>query len=271
MLNKNFLTKSRWLVTIILLLVLSTKNAWGTLTADSVASSKTTSLVSGGKYVIRAGSTQTKYLAAKDGTWGTSVAIGSAYVFTVQGDNSGFIATCKDGTLTPATSNFSAYGSATSANLKLTNDGYIQNKSSTSYYLQANGSSSYKFRWYNSSQTKALMYQVGYNIHFTQPGSGSIAATSSAGTFDSDNNIMAGMYATKTATLTAIPPSGKTVNAWTVKKKSDNSDITATVLSGTTLTMPAYDVVVSVTWKDACTPLGTINGSFLLSTCFITI
>ena len=243
--------KSWRVCAVLVMLCLSVGNVWATLTTDSISSSAVTSLVNGGKYVIRAGTSQNKYLAAKNGTWGSSVAIGSAYIFTVTVDKDGFYANCKDGTLTPATSNFSAYGSVTKSNLTLNASGYIANKSSTTYYLQANSSSSYKFRWYNSSQTKARMYQVGNNIFFTQPGFGSIAATSTTSTFNSTLNLMPAVYTGKTATLTATPPSGYAVDAWTVKKKSDNSDVTATVLAGTTLTMPAYDVIVSVTWKSA--------------------
>ena len=259
-----------------MLAFLSVANVSATLTADSIASSASTSLVNGGKYVI--GTSGGYYLAATDGSWGSAVAIGSAYVFTVHGDASAFYATCQAGTLkTGSNKGWGGYDSSTSSNLKLNNSGDIlPSGTATQPFLKSNSGSSNKFRWYNSGQTAVYFYQIGYNVIFTQPAQatgGSIAATSSFASYDATNSIMAGVQRTKTLTLTATPPSGKVVDAWTVKKKSDNTDVTSTVLSGTTLTMPAYDVVVSVTWKNsaACsnqltlTKVAPTNGSFFVS------
>lgn len=111
----------------------------------------------------------------------------------------------------------------------------------------------------NGNQIRLTIYTIvceyGYRAYLTAPGTGSISAAptttneNGAG-WNSTEGAVVGLKSTQEVTLSATPPSGKVVDAWTVKKKSDNSDVTASVLSGTTLTMPAYDVVVSVTWKD---------------------
>lgn len=49
-----------------------------------------------------------------------------------------------------------------------------------------------------------------------------------------------------TVTLSNSICEGYTVGAWTIKKTSDASDVTASVLAGTTLTMPAYGVTISL-------------------------
>lgn len=122
-----------------------------------------------------------------------------------------------------------------------------------------------------SNKKRATLYtavcEYGYRAYLTAPGSGSIAATpktaneNGAG-YNSDTCAVMGLKSGQKVTLTATPPSGYEVDEWTIRKKSDNSNITASVLSGTTLTMPAYDVKVSVTWKASCTSLASINGSF---------
>ena len=75
----------------------------------------------------------------------------------------------------------------------------------------------------------------------TLPGSGNATYTSGA-------MIDGTPYALATAALTlsytgAMPEGYELVG--TVRKSSDNSDVTASVLSGTTLTMPAYDITVT--------------------------
>ncbi len=260
--KKRLFTNFRRMIGIVLLACLANTNVWATLTADSIVTTASTSLVDGGKYVI-GNYNGSKYLAATSGNWGSIATLSSAYVFTVHGSATAFYVTCVDGTLkTASAKSWGGYDNSTSNNIKLSNSGDIIKYGATKPYLKINGTSG--FRWYDSGQTAVYMYQVGFNIFFTQPASGgSIAATSTVATFNNSKNLMAGVYKTKTVTLTATPPSGKTVNAWTVKKKSDNSDVTSTVLSGTTLTMPAYDVVVSVTWRDAasCAVNPTVGGS----------
>ena len=266
--KKKLFTNFRRMTTIILLAFFAIPQMWATLTADSIVTTASTSLVDGGKYVI-GNYSGSKYLAATSGTWGSIANLSSAYVFTVHGSSTAFYATCVDGTLQTANAkSWGGYANSTSNNIKLSNSGDIIKYGATKPYLKINGASG--FRWYDSGQTAVYMYQVGFNIFFTQPASGSIAATSTVATFNNTKSLMAGVYKTKNVTLTATPPSGKTVNSWTIKKKSDNSDVTSTVLSGTTLTMPAYDVEVSVTWKDAAScavnpsVAGSENGSFFV-------
>ena len=257
------------MTTIILLAFFAIPQAWATLTADSIA--KSTTITAGAKYVIGTGS---YFVAATSNGWGSAVSISSAYRFTAYGATNGFYAVGPDGRLTTASAkSWSEYDHNTGNNIRLDASGNIIASTSstvTSPVLKSNGNSSNKFRWYASGQNAVYFYQIGYNVLFTQPASGSIAATSTTAVYDATNSIMPAVFATRTITLTATPPSGKTVNAWTVKRKSNNSDVTTTVLSGTTLTMPAYDVVVSVTWKDAAacavnpSVSGSGNGSFLI-------
>ncbi len=54
-------------------------------------------------------------------------------------------------------------------------------------------------------------------------------------------------------TLTATPTSGYAFVSWTIEKTSDNSDVTTTVLSDNTLTMPAYGVTVKATFAEQFT------------------
>lgn len=51
-----------------------------------------------------------------------------------------------------------------------------------------------------------------------------------------------------TVTLTATPDACYVFGSWTIKKHSDNSDVTASVLAGNTLTMPDYAVDVYATF-----------------------
>jgi len=107
--------------------------------------------------------------------------------------------------------------------------------------------------------------EYGYRAYLPAPSEGSISAVpktaneNGAG-WNSDTLAVMGLKSGQKVTLSATPPSGKVFDSWTVKKKSDNTDITATVLDGNDLTMPAYDVKVSVTWRSA----GCSNYSFLL-------
>lgn len=72
----------------------------------------------------------------------------------------------------------------------------------------------------------------------TLDGGGTI---SGAGTFSAGVDAAC---ATETITLTKDICDGYTVGSWTIKKTSDGTDVTASVLDGNTLTMPAYGVTV---------------------------
>jgi hypothetical protein len=112
-----------------------------------------------------------------------------------------------------------------------------------------------------------IVCEYGYRAYLTAPGTGSISAApkttneNGAG-WNSTEGAVVGLKSGQKVTLTATPPDGYELDEWTIQKKSDNSNITASVLDGNELTMPAYDVKVSVTWKSAapaCANTVTIN------------
>lgn len=109
-----------------------------------------------------------------------------------------------------------------------------------------------------------IVCEYGYRAYLTAPGTGSISAApkttneNGAG-WNGTEGAVVGLKSAQQVTLSATPPDGFELDAWTVKKKSDNSDVTASVLSGSTLTMPAYDVTISVSWRSS----GCSNYSFL--------
>ena len=113
----------------------------------------------------------------------------------------------------------------------------------------------------NNSKKRSTLYtavcEYGYRTYLTTPAEGAISAApktaneNGAG-WNGTEGAVVGLKSGQKVTLSVTTnPSGKVFDSWTVKKKSDNSDITATVLDGNTLTMPAYDVTVSVTWASA--------------------
>lgn len=128
---------------------------------------------------------------------------------------------------------------------------------------------------YSTSMTPVRLFRLAkFRAKTTQPASGSFTASATSATWDTPNKHLSWMSSGATVTLTAAPPSGKAVNAWTIKN-SAGTDITSTVsLSGhtntATFSMPADQVTISVTWKDSGTSVSlskaaTSNGSFSLS------
>ena len=92
----------------------------------------------------------------------------------------------------------------------------------------------------------------------TLPGTGNATYTTGA-------DIEGTPYAFSGATLSLSYTGGSGAGvAYTVTKTSDGSDVTADVLSGTTLTMPAYDVMVANT----LTLTGALSGGFYWATWF---
>ena len=125
---------------------------------------------------------------------------------------------------------------------------------------------------YSTSMTPVRLFRLAkFRAKTTQPASGSFTASATSATWDPTNKHLSWMSSGATVTLTATPPSGKAVSAWTIKN-SAGTDITSTVsLSGhtntATFSMPADQVTISVTWKDSGTSVSlskaaTTNGSF---------
>ena len=85
--------------------------------------------------------------------------------------------------------------------------------------------------------------QVGQNVYTLGLGTG---ITASAPTITYNNT----KYYIQEAQVTLTAPFGKGLDVITVTKDADNSDVTASVLSGTTIIMPDYDISVSATFTD---------------------
>ena len=82
------------------------------------------------------------------------------------------------------------------------------------------------------------------------------------------STIYSGEGQTLTLSYTGDIPAGSS-QVYAVTKTSDGSDVTADVLSGTTLTMPAYDVTVNaVMVANTLTLTGALSGGFYWATWF---
>lgn len=206
------------------------------LTASDISSTPASSVEDGAKYVIASGTSGNVYLAAKgSSTWGTAVAIGSAYEFTAEGSGTtGFALKCKDGYLTPKTSSsntFLAYGSTkVTCNLS---SGAIVSNANTSYQLRQNGTSGY--RWYSSSTGTAAKL---YKINATTPVTGvSVAPTS----------VTLGVGATQQLTPTITPSNATNKN---VTYSSSANSIATVNTNGIITAVAAGSATITVTTED---------------------
>ena len=129
---------------------------------------------------------------------------------------------------------------------------------------------------YANDMTPVRMFRDNskYRVKTTQPSSGSFTASATNATWDATKKHLSWVASTVTVTLTATPPSGKEVDTWTVTKAQGGT----VSVSNNTFTMPADQVTVTVTWKDAAASCSadptvgaaSINGSlFFLQTTFI--
>lgn len=121
---------------------------------------------------------------------------------------------------------------------------------------------------YSTTMTPVTLYRDGtkFRAKTTQPTSGSFTASATGATWDGTKKHLSWMSSGTTVTLTATPPTGKAVSAWTVTKATGG---TVTVTNNK-FNMPADQVTISVTWKDAGTSVtlskaAATNGSFKLS------
>lgn len=213
------------------------------LTASDISTTPATTIENGAKYVIASGTSGNVYLAAKaSNTWGTAVAIGSAYEFTAEGSGtSGFYLKCTDGYLVPKTSNtntFLAYASskATAQQLQLKNSTELFSNANAHYNLRQNGTSGY--RWYGTTTdgttgTAAKLYKVNAGVAVTGV---SVSPTSTS--------IGVGGSATLTATISPSDATDKAVT-WSSSKPS-----VATVSNGTVTALSAGETTITVTTHD---------------------
>lgn len=210
--------------------------AHAALTASDISSTPASSVEDGAKYVIASGTSGNVYLAAKaSNTWGTAVAIGSAYEFTAEGSGTtGFALKCKDGYLTPKTSSsntFLAYGSTkVTCNLS---SGEIVSNANTTYKLRQNGTSGY--RWYSSNTgTAAKLYKINAETPVTGV---SVAPTS----------VTLGVGATQQLTPTITPSNATNKN---VTYSSSANSIATVNTSGIITAVAAGSATITVTTKD---------------------
>ena len=206
------------------------------LTVSDISSTPASSVEDGAKYVIASGTSGNVYLAAKaSNTWGTAVAIGSAYEFTAEGSGTtGFALKCKDGYLTPKTSSsntFLAYGSTkVTCNLS---SGAIVSNANTSYQLRQNGTSGY--RWYSSSTgTAAKLYKIN-------------EATPVTGVSVAPTSVTLGVGATQQLTPTVSPSNATNKN---VTYSSSANSIATVNTSGIITAVAAGSATITVTTED---------------------
>lgn len=145
--------KLKFLVTMLLGILLSINYAWG----DTYTKVTSNTIDTNAEYFI--GTSESDFLGATSGTWGSIVDASSAYVFTLSGTSSSFTASCSAGKLAVASStgNWSGY-TITGGAMKLANDGAILNNAGT-LKLRKNGTSG--FRWYSGTTgTQAYLYKI---------------------------------------------------------------------------------------------------------------
>lgn len=109
----------------------------------------------------------------------------------------------------------------------------------------------YHFRAYGKNGKDAAAYVYSADVSFT-PRSVTCGSVT-GGTISAGTEVSA---AGKTITLTATPANSHfTFNSWTIKKTSDNSDVTSSVLlsgqtSSATFTMPDYNVTITASFDE---------------------
>lgn len=177
---------------------------------------------------------------------------------TTSGKGMGFQASAANITL-------AGYNSSSPVGYKFTLNGASNN------FLKWNNSSSWFANYandYTTSMTPVRLFRLAkFRAKTTQPSSGSFTASATSATWDSSKKHLSWMSSGATVTLTATPPSGKIVSAWTVTKATGGTVTTTSTGDNTaTFTMPADQVKITVTWKDipkvSLTKAGQTNGSF---------
>ena len=116
--------------------------------------------------------------------------------------------------------------------------------------------SSPRFKTYSSGQTAIQLYAISvpkYAVNFTQPEGGELIVKNGETVITSGDTFAEG---TK-LTITATPANGYE-GGTVVVKDADGNDVTATVYADGVLTMPAYAVTISATFKKkSCELLAT--------------
>ena len=244
------------------------------LTASDISSSPVSSVTNGKKYVIASSSNAqtapsgSQFLAAKaSNTWGTAVAIGSAYEFTAEGSGtSGFYLKCKDGYLAPKTgssNSFLQYASSSSnaVQLQLKNTCELFSNANAHYNLRQNGASG--FRWYGTSSadgttgTAARLYEVSEGVAVTGVTLNKASLSLTVGDSETLTATVSPNNATdKTVTWTSSKPSVATVTNGSVSAESaGETTITVTTTDG------SFKATCEVTVSNPTTPTISLNGN----------
>lgn len=118
-------------------------------------------------------------------------------------------------------------------------DNLVATNGAIIYLFKASGTPSFGVTYtYTTSPTCTFTLTVG------SPDNVVITATPSGGSAVGEGGT-ANLAENTTVTLAGTPSNCYGSLTWQVKKTSDNTDVTASVLAGTILTMPAYDVTVT--------------------------
>ena len=97
--------------------------------------------------------------------------------------------------------------------------------------------------------SEAKFYKGTSNVAMASVDNVDLSATYSGGSLSEGNNANIDQGAQ--VTLAANATTGYVLSSWVITKQSDDSNVTNSVLSGNTLTVPAYDINISATISQA--------------------
>lgn len=272
--TKSFITKTRWLVTIILLLSLSIPNAWGavgsSITAHGNIADATVYYLSGKATV--SGSTKTYYcVLASDatgnvrGNGNTTQANGTKFTFLIEGSTYYLVSpngyyvepAASNGYLTLTTEAKAVTVSTQSSLIRITGT------TNTGRSIQKNKSSANYLASYANTQNDLTLYVAGYRVIYDKNGATGGAVPTDA-TVYGDNAT-----ATIKANTGSLVKTGYTFAGWNTAANGSGTDVAATGSATRTITAglrlyAKWTAAASCT-TNATVSAGSLKGSFLLS------
>lgn len=222
--------------------------------ATSINTTPVTSITAGKQYVIGFASSGTSFLGAKaSNSWGTVVALNSAYVFTAESITNGFALKSANGYLSPRTggsNGFWAYSDSQPSTPIILLNGIVATYS-TEYPLRKGDSG---FRWYSKASTTgsasalyelATTYTVTYNKN----------TTDAVSNMPENPSVPAGSYTLDTASTPTR--AGYSFGGWSTTSGADNSGNKVT-----SITVPDTTTVYAI-WNVAKTPVSlALSGTY---------